>query len=72
MSYCLKQSSKKNIDKSNKSKNSFRELELLESKSSLLIKAYMGMEYECPLGHRFICSGPDRLVKVSNNGVVKV
>lgn len=29
------------------------------------------MEYECPCGHRFICSGPDRIVKVSANGVVK-
>ena len=35
------------------------------------LKAYIGMEYECPLGHRFICSGPDRLVKVASNGIIK-
>jgi protein SMG8 len=35
------------------------------------IRAYIGMEYECPYGHRFICSGPDRIVKVSTNGNVK-
>jgi hypothetical protein len=40
--------------------------------TSITLRAYIGMEYECPCGHRFICSGPDRLVKLSNNGVVKV
>lgn len=34
-------------------------------------RAYIGMEYECPYGHRFICSGPDRIAKVSTNGNVK-
>lgn len=37
-----------------------------------VIRAFIGVEYECPCGHRFICSGPDKLVKLSNNGVVKV
>lgn len=36
-----------------------------------VIRTYIGCEYECPCGHRFICSGPDRLVKASSNGVVK-
>ncbi len=40
--------------------------------SSISIRAYIGMEYECPCGHRFICSGPDRIVKVSTQGTVKV
>ncbi len=30
------------------------------------------MEYECPCGHRFICSAPDRPVKLASNGTVKV
>ncbi|XP_072174568.1 nonsense-mediated mRNA decay factor SMG8-like [Diadema setosum] len=28
------------------------------------LRAYIGNEYECPRGHRFICSGPDKVVKV--------
>ena len=36
------------------------------------VRAFIGMEYECPCGHRFISSGPDRLVKVSSSGNVKV
>lgn len=43
-----------------------------KNQASVTIRAFMGMEYECPMGHRFICSGPDRLVKVSSNGTVKV
>lgn len=68
---------RKNQDKSSKSSDSVKDsdLLLLENKNNsntLTIRAFIGMEYECPLGHRFICSGPDRLVKVSTNGVVKV
>lgn len=67
-SLCSKQWSKKNLEKS-KSKNS---VELLEKKGkTVTIKAYIGLEYECPLGHRFICSGPDRIVRLFNNGSVK-
>ncbi|RNA03061.1 SMG8 [Brachionus plicatilis] len=67
-SLCSKQWSKKNSEKS-KSKNS---VELLEKKGkTVTIKAYIGLEYECPLGHRFICSGPDRIVRLFNNGSVK-
>ena len=43
-----------------------------ESSSSVTARAYIGMEYECPCGHRFICSGPDKIVRVSTNGNVKV
>ena len=39
---------------------------------SIHVVAYIGFDYECPLGHRFICSGPDRVVKISPNGTVKV
>eukprot|EP01135_Chromosphaera_perkinsii_P005431 Nk52_evm6s349 gene=Nk52_evmTU6s349 len=32
---------------------------------------YVGYEYECPQGHRFLASSPDRITKVSQNSVVK-
>ena len=38
----------------------------------ITVRAYIGMEYECPCGHRFICSGPDRIVKANSSGIVKV
>lgn len=43
-----------------------------QAAAPIVVKVYIGMEYECPCGHRFICSGPDRIVKVSSNGNVKV
>ncbi|CAF0716244.1 unnamed protein product [Brachionus calyciflorus] len=66
-----KHGSKKNSEKV-KSKNS-KDLELLDKQKSrtVTIKAFIGLEYECPLGHRFICSGPDRIVRLSSNGNVK-
>ena len=36
------------------------------------VRVYLGMEYECPRGHRFFCSGPDKVIKVSSNSIVKV
>lgn len=70
-SLCSKQGLRKNQEKG-KSRNS-KDLELLDKQKSktVTIKAYIGLEYECPLGHRFICSGPDRLVRLSSNGSVK-
>ncbi|KAI8796259.1 protein smg8 [Biomphalaria glabrata] len=35
------------------------------------VRIYLGMEYECPRGHRFFCSGPDKVIKVSSNSIVK-
>ncbi|RUS78116.1 hypothetical protein EGW08_014124 [Elysia chlorotica] len=35
------------------------------------VRVYLGMEYECPRGHRFFCSGPDKIIKVSSNSMVK-
>lgn len=35
------------------------------------VRAYIGEEYECPRGHRFICSGPDKMVKATSSGHVK-
>lgn len=33
--------------------------------------AYVGVEFECPRGHRFFCSGPDKMLKIPSNSVVK-
>ncbi|XP_047133699.1 nonsense-mediated mRNA decay factor SMG8 isoform X1 [Hydra vulgaris] len=41
------------------------------SKETVSLKAYIGNEYECPRGHRFFCSAPDKMVKVSSNGHVR-
>ena len=36
------------------------------------IRVYIGCEYECLRGHRFISSSPNHTVRVAQNGVVKV
>jgi protein SMG8 len=60
-------------DKSSSKRNLEKLAKMNEPPSNpISLKAYIGMEYECPMGHRFICSGPDRLVKVASNGVIKV
>ena len=43
-------------------------LELVE----VLLKTYIGEEYECPRGHRFCCSGPEKIIKISSTASVKV
>ena len=43
-----------------------------KAQQTVTVRAYLGMEYECPCGHRFFCSGPDKISKVSANGNVKV
>ncbi|CAF4123893.1 unnamed protein product, partial [Rotaria magnacalcarata] len=35
------------------------------------IRIYIGCEYECPRGHRFLCSSPNHVVRVGQNGAVK-
>ncbi|XP_070560793.1 nonsense-mediated mRNA decay factor SMG8-like [Ptychodera flava] len=35
------------------------------------VRAYIGDEYECPRGGRFICSGPDKMVKMTSSGNIK-
>ncbi|XP_071805949.1 nonsense-mediated mRNA decay factor SMG8-like [Asterias amurensis] len=42
-----------------------------DANSDPSIRAYIGNEYECPRGHRFICSGPDKIVKATSSGIVK-
>jgi hypothetical protein len=36
------------------------------------VRVYIGCEYECSRGHRFICSSPNHVVRVGPNGLVKV
>lgn len=35
----------------------------------LSVKIFVGVEYECPRGHRFMISAPDKVLKVSNVGM---
>ncbi|CAF2410601.1 unnamed protein product [Rotaria sp. Silwood2] len=35
------------------------------------IRVYIGCEYECPRGHRFMCSSPNHVIRVVQNGIVK-
>ncbi|XP_033764309.1 protein smg8-like [Pecten maximus] len=37
----------------------------------LNVRVFLGDEYECPRGHRFFCSGPEKIIKVSNTSTVK-
>ena len=36
------------------------------------VKMFFGIEYECPRGHRFFCSSPDKVIKVTGAQMVKV
>jgi hypothetical protein len=36
------------------------------------VRVYIGCEYECPRGHRFMCSSPNHVIRVGPNGLVKV
>ncbi|XP_048764668.2 nonsense-mediated mRNA decay factor SMG8-like isoform X2 [Ostrea edulis] len=35
------------------------------------LRIFLGDEYECPRGHRFFCSGPEKVIKVSSSSTVK-
>ncbi|KAL1497183.1 hypothetical protein ABEB36_008182 [Hypothenemus hampei] len=35
------------------------------------VKVFIGMEYECSLGHRFMLSAPDRILKAAPGSIVK-
>ena len=45
---------------------------LFPDSSELNIRLYIGYEYECPRGHRFFLSGPDKIFKAPGNGSFKV
>lgn len=37
----------------------------------LLVKIFVGFEYECPRGHRFMAYTPDKILKVTGIGPMK-
>nr|CAD7262909.1 unnamed protein product [Timema shepardi] len=39
--------------------------------SEFVVKIFIGVEYECPRGHRFMCSAPDKVLKTTGSGLVK-
>ncbi|KAK6633972.1 hypothetical protein RUM44_004579 [Polyplax serrata] len=39
--------------------------------SEFVVKIFVGVEYECPRGHRFMAAGPDKIMKTTNCGQVK-
>jgi protein SMG8 len=39
--------------------------------SEFVVKIFVGVEYECPRGHRFMCSAPDKVLKTTGSGLVK-
>lgn len=65
-----KQFSRKNMN--NYKKNSETNQQQTDSLLQQTVRGHIGMEYECPCGHRFFCSGPDKISKVTSNGNVKV
>jgi hypothetical protein len=36
-----------------------------------VVKIFVGVEYECPRGHRFMASAPDKVLKATGSGIVK-
>ncbi|RWS17652.1 protein smg8-like protein, partial [Dinothrombium tinctorium] len=42
----------------------------LKDGTQFTVKIFIGTEYECPRGHRFMCSAPDTILK-ANLGIVK-
>ncbi|XP_047108247.1 nonsense-mediated mRNA decay factor SMG8 isoform X1 [Schistocerca piceifrons] len=39
--------------------------------SEFVVKIFVGVEYECPRGHRFMCAAPDKVLKTTGSGLVK-
>ncbi|PNF37753.1 Protein SMG8 [Cryptotermes secundus] len=39
--------------------------------SEFVVKIFVGVEYECPRGHRFMCSAPGKVLKTTGSGLVK-
>lgn len=39
--------------------------------SEFNVKIFVGVEYECPRGHRYMAAGPDKILKASGTGLVK-
>ena len=58
-------------DNTSRQKISHKRIHLSEI-SELNLRVFLGEEYECPRGHRFFCSGPEKIIKVSSTSTVKV
>lgn len=43
----------------------------IDTGKEFTVKIFIGIEYECPRGHRFMASGPDKVLKTTGNGLVK-
>ena len=55
---------------------SFQNLNAIRGRKSkggkeFVVKIFIGVEYECPRGHRFMASAPDKVLKATGNGIVK-
>ncbi|KAL3861502.1 hypothetical protein ACJMK2_007534 [Sinanodonta woodiana] len=53
------------VSKKGKQKRATKEI------SEVNCRVFIGEEYECPRGHRFFCSGPEKIIKVSSTSTVK-
>lgn len=54
----------------------FQNMNTIRSRKSkggkeFVVKIFVGVEYECPRGHRFMASAPDKVLKATGNGIVK-
>lgn len=53
------------------SKNVLNKFKNISDQSEFVVKIFVGVEYECPRGHRFMTAGPDKIMKTTNCGQVK-
>ncbi|XP_066583120.1 nonsense-mediated mRNA decay factor SMG8-like [Prorops nasuta] len=42
-----------------------------KSGKEFVVKIFVGVEYECPRGHRFMAAAPDKIFKLAGNDIVK-
>ena len=43
----------------------------LKGGKEFVVKIFVGVEYECPRGHRFMAAAPDKVLKATGSGIVK-
>ncbi|XP_071555169.1 nonsense-mediated mRNA decay factor SMG8 [Temnothorax nylanderi] len=53
----------------------FQNINVIRARKSkgkeFVVKIFVGVEYECPRGHRFMASAPDKVLKATGSGIVK-
>ncbi|XP_011865598.1 PREDICTED: protein SMG8 isoform X1 [Vollenhovia emeryi] len=53
----------------------FQNMNVIRARKSkgkeFVVKIFVGVEYECPRGHRFMMSAPDKVLKATGSGIVK-